>query len=98
MGRPGSVACTHVLELVILHHVMFLPDPATAPETLVGRRVVLLEEIAGTHVLLFVTPLLHVLMLDVSFLLLLLVLVAGSQQMFLVMLEVRSLTLFSKLL
>lgn len=86
----------HVLELVILRRVMFLPDPAAAPELLVGKRVVLLEEIAGTHVLLFVTPLRHVLMLDVSFLLLLLVLVAGSQQMFLVMLEVRLWILFSK--
>lgn len=90
------MACTHVLELVILRHVMFLLDLAMAPEPLVGRRVVLLEEIAGTHVLLSVIPLLHVLMLDVSFLSLLLVLVAGLQQMFLVMLEVRSLTLFSK--
>lgn len=87
-----------VLELAILRHVMLLPDPATAPEPLVGRRVVLLEEIAGTHVVLFVTPFRHVRMLDVSFQLLLLVLVAGSQQMFLVMLEVRWLIMFLKLL
>lgn len=61
-GRPGSVACMHVLELVILHHVIFLLAPSTAPEPLVGRHVVLLEEIAGIHVLLFVTHLPHVLM------------------------------------
>lgn len=66
VGKLDNVACTHVQELVILHHVILLLYLLVLG-LLVGKHVVHQEETVGIHAVLFVTPLHCVLMLDASF-------------------------------
>lgn len=77
VGRQGSVVCMLVAGLVTHLPVIHLAQQNKVQKLLVDRYVVLLGEIAGIHVLHFVTLMLLVLIADVIFLSQSLVLVAG---------------------